>query len=116
MDSILTELLEKYVQRSEIGKAKYNMDMDRDDLSITEWVNHAQEEAMDLSIYLTKIKRELENRHDELDDINADLHADIHIKDKIIENLTKVIKSQEEEIYQLKKQDYTQSKRRAWHY
>jgi len=60
--------------------------------------------------------RELEIKYNELDDINADLHADIHIKDKIIENLTKVIKSQEEEIHQLKKQDYTQSKRRAWHY
>ena len=57
-----------------------------------------------------------ETKYNELDDINADLHADIHIKDKIIENLTKVIKSQEEEIHQLKKQDYTQSKRRAWHY
>jgi len=98
MDSILTELLEKYVQRAEIGKAKYNIDMDRDDLSITEWVSNAQEEAMDLSIYLTKIKRELEFKNNQL------------------ENLIKVIKSQEEEIYQLKKQDYTQSKRRAWHY
>jgi len=98
MDSILTELLEKYVQRAEFGKAKYNMDMDRDDLSITEWVSNAQEEAMDLSIYLTKIKRELEFKNNQL------------------ENLIKVIKSQEEEIHQLKKQDYTQSKRRAWHY
>jgi predicted nuclease with TOPRIM domain len=98
MDSILTELLEKYVQRAEIGKAKYNMDMDRDDLSITEWVNHALEESMDLSIYLTKIKRELEFKNNQL------------------ETLIKVIKSQEEEIYQLKKQDYTLSKRRAWHY
>ena len=98
MDSILTELLEKYVQRAEIGKAKYNIDMDRDDLSITEWVSNAQEEAMDLSIYLTKIKRELEFKNNQL------------------ETLIKVIKSQEEEIYQLKKQDYTQSKRRAWHY
>ena len=98
MDSILTELLEKYAQRAEFGKAKYNMDMDRDDLSITEWVNHAQEESMDLSIYLTKIKRELEFKNNQL------------------ETLIKVIKSQEEEIYQLKKQDYTLSKRRAWHY
>lgn len=98
MDSILTELLEKYVQRAEIGKAKYNMDMDRNDLSITEWVNHALEESMDLSIYLTKIKRELEFKNNQL------------------ETLIKVIKSQEEEIHQLKKQDYTQSKRRAWHY
>ena len=98
MDSIVEELIEKYVERAEIGKAKYNMTMDRDDLSISEWVNHAQEEAMDLSIYLTKIKREL------------------WFKDNQIENLVKVIKSQEEEIYQLKKQDYTQSKRRAWHY
>jgi hypothetical protein len=36
--------------------------------------------------------------------------------ENIIENLLKVIKSQEEEIKELKKEDYINSKRRAWHH
>jgi len=58
----------------------------------------------------------LEIKVNELDDVNADLNAELHIKNKIIENLTKVIKSQEEEIAELKKEEYLDKKRRAWHY
>ena len=38
---------------------KSYLTMDRDDLTILEWVQHAQEEAMDLAIYLEKIKQEI---------------------------------------------------------
>ena len=44
------------------------------------------------------------------------IKRELEFKNNQLETLIKVIKSQEEEIYQLKKQDYTQSKRRAWHY
>jgi hypothetical protein len=43
-----------------MGKEKYNTDMDRDDLSVIEWLRHAQEEAMDHSIYLEKLIQEYE--------------------------------------------------------
>jgi hypothetical protein len=33
--------------------------MDRDDLSVTEWIDHAIEEQMDNILYLTKLKKEL---------------------------------------------------------
>ena len=55
-DSILESLIEKYKQRSELGIKKYNTTLDRTDLSLIDWINHAQEEAMDLSLYLEKIK------------------------------------------------------------
>ena len=55
-DSILESLIEKYKERAEIGQKKYNTTLDRTDLSLIDWVNHAQEEAMDLSLYLQKIK------------------------------------------------------------
>jgi len=41
--------------RAEVGKKKYNTTMDRTDLTELEWLIHAQEEAMDLAIYLEKL-------------------------------------------------------------
>jgi hypothetical protein len=45
----------KILKRSEVGKKKYGVTMQRDDLSELEWLNHAQEEAMDLAVYLEKL-------------------------------------------------------------
>jgi hypothetical protein len=59
MDSIVTAVIEKFKQRSEFGKAKYGTDLDRKDLSILEWIVHAQEEHMDAILYLEKLKVEL---------------------------------------------------------
>ena len=50
----------KFRSRAIIGKQKYGTDMDRDDLSMIEWLRHAQEEAMDQSIYLEKLIQEYE--------------------------------------------------------
>ena len=55
-DTILESLLTKFRQRSEVGQRKYNTTLDRKDLTLLEWLNHAQEEAMDLCLYLEKIK------------------------------------------------------------
>ena len=59
MDSIVTAVIDKFKQRSEVGKAKYGTDLDRKDLSILEWIIHAQEEHMDAILYLEKLKVEL---------------------------------------------------------
>jgi succinate dehydrogenase flavin-adding protein (antitoxin of CptAB toxin-antitoxin module) len=58
-DTILESLLDKFRQRSEVGQRKYNTTLDRKDLTLIEWLNHAQEEAMDLCLYLEKIKQTL---------------------------------------------------------
>jgi len=47
------------MERAEMGKNKYGTTMERTDLSLEEWLTNAQEEAMDLSIYLEKIKEKL---------------------------------------------------------
>ena len=59
MDSIVTAVIEKFKKRSEFGKAKYGTDLDRKDLSILEWIVHAQEEHMDAILYLEKLRTEL---------------------------------------------------------
>jgi succinate dehydrogenase flavin-adding protein (antitoxin of CptAB toxin-antitoxin module) len=58
-DTILESVLTKFRQRSEVGQRKYNTTLDRKDLTLIEWLNHAQEEAMDLCLYLEKIKQTL---------------------------------------------------------
>ncbi len=41
--------------RSEIGAVKYGTTMERTDLKAVDWLRHAQEEAMDLSVYLQRL-------------------------------------------------------------
>lgn len=45
----------KIRERREKGRAKYNATMDRTDLSPRDWLIHAQEEAMDLAVYLERL-------------------------------------------------------------
>ena len=54
-DSIVESVINKYKQRSSIGIKKYGVTMDRDDLTDVEWLTHAQEEALDLILYLEKM-------------------------------------------------------------
>jgi hypothetical protein len=59
IDSIVTSIVDKFHQRAVLGKVKYKVTMDRDDLSLLEWINHAQEEHMDAIVYLEKLKQKL---------------------------------------------------------
>jgi hypothetical protein len=59
-DSVVRSIVNKFLQRSSVGKQKYGTDLDRKDLSTFDWINHAQEELMDGILYLEKLKQELE--------------------------------------------------------
>ena len=59
-DSVVRAIVEKFLQRSAVGRAKYGTDLDRTDLSIIDWINHAQEEHMDAILYLEKLRRTYE--------------------------------------------------------
>jgi hypothetical protein len=58
MDSIVKSVIEKFVSRAEFGKKKYGTDLDRTDLSLLDWIQHAQEEHMDAILYLEKLKQQ----------------------------------------------------------
>lgn len=58
-DSIVESVINQIQERSNRGKNKYGTTLDRNDLSVVDWVQHAQEEALDLALYLEKIKKEL---------------------------------------------------------
>lgn len=56
-DSIILETIDKFLERGEIGRAKYGTDMDRTDLEIVDWITHSIEEQMDNILYLIKLRR-----------------------------------------------------------
>jgi hypothetical protein len=58
-DSIVESVIMQFKQRSNVGIQKYGVTLDRNDLSKLEWINHAQQEAMDFVLYLEKLKHEL---------------------------------------------------------
>jgi len=57
-DTIVESVINQFKQRSEVGINKYGVTLDRTDLSTLEWLQHAQEEAMDFCLYLEKLKKE----------------------------------------------------------
>lgn len=57
-DPIVSAVIRKMYQRSQVGIKKYGTTMERNDLSFTDWVTHLQEELMDSIIYLEKLKNE----------------------------------------------------------
>jgi len=59
LDTIVRSVVEKYIDRSMFGKQKYGTTLDRDDLNILDWINHTQEELMDATLYLEKLKKTL---------------------------------------------------------
>jgi hypothetical protein len=59
-DSIVDSVVDKIVSRANVGKRKYNTDLDREDLSLSEWLSHLQEELLDAANYVEKIKRLLD--------------------------------------------------------
>lgn len=62
-DSVVKSVIQKFISRSEIGRAKYGTDLDRTDLKVPDWINHAQEELMDGILYLEKLKQEIKNKN-----------------------------------------------------
>lgn len=52
-DKIVESVINKYQQRSEVGIGKYNTTLENNNAD--NFFKHAQEEAMDFSLYLEKI-------------------------------------------------------------
>jgi len=61
-DSVVSSIIKKLEYRANFGKKKYGTDLDREDLTFLDWIQHAQEEHMDAILYLEKIKQTEEKR------------------------------------------------------
>jgi len=55
MSKILYNIINDLIDREEKGLKEYLTTMDRTDLTELQWLQHAYEEALDLSIYLKKL-------------------------------------------------------------
>ena len=58
-DSYVQLVKAKFEERSQTGIKKYNTTLEREDLNLQEWLNHLQEELMDATLYIERLKAEL---------------------------------------------------------
>jgi hypothetical protein len=58
-DQIVKSVLAKYVERSNTGLKKYGTPLTRNDLTLDQWLTHLQEELMDATLYLERIKKDI---------------------------------------------------------
>ena len=63
-DKIVKEVIQNFEKRSIIGYLKYGTTLERNDLSFLQWINHLQEELMDATLYLEKLKDETKRLSD----------------------------------------------------
>jgi hypothetical protein len=63
-DSVVDSIIDKFIDRAIVGKAKYGIDLDRNDLSLEDWLEHSIQEKMDDILYMQKtlkVVREAKN-------------------------------------------------------
>ena len=60
-DTVVASVVAKYQERSALGIRKYGTTLDRSDLTLEQWITHVQEELMDATLYLERLKREVES-------------------------------------------------------
>lgn len=60
-DSIVQSVVDKYKERSNVGIEKYGTTLQENNLTLLEWLNHLQEELMDATLYIEKLKQENED-------------------------------------------------------
>ena len=65
-DSIVFDVIKDIAHRAEVGLKKYNKTMDREDLISSDWVQNAYEEALDMAIYLKRLKKDMLAMEEEL--------------------------------------------------
>jgi hypothetical protein len=58
-DQIVKSVLAKYVERSNVGLKKYGTPLTREDLTLTDWITHLQQELMDATLYLERIQKDI---------------------------------------------------------
>jgi hypothetical protein len=57
-DKYVDRVLSRFKERSEVGIKKYSTTLERNDLNVLEWLTHLQEELMDATLYIERLKDE----------------------------------------------------------
>ena len=58
-DQVVLAVMAKYAERSATGLRKYGTPLTRNDLTLDQWITHLQEELMDATLYLERIKKDI---------------------------------------------------------
>jgi len=61
-DPIVKQVIEKFSARSSVGIHKYGTTLDENKATLIEWLNHLQEELMDATLYIQKLKSDLNEK------------------------------------------------------
>ena len=72
-DPVVQSVVNKFVDRSDVGFAKYGKTLRNDQSDVFTWLNHLQEELMDATLYLQRLKEEISTLREEkalLNEIN----------------------------------------------
>ena len=73
MSSIEDKVCEKIQERSEVGKSKYGVTMERTDLNTVEWLTHLQEELMDATVYVERLLGDVRKSYEEISLVRRNL-------------------------------------------
>ena len=63
LDEVNNAVVRKIWFRAEAGLRNYGVSMDRDDLSLLNWLQHLQEEMLDACVYIQKFLMQHEREH-----------------------------------------------------
>ena len=55
-DKYVQAVKEKFEERSQTGIRKYDTTLEREDLNFLNWLDHLQEELMDATLYVERLK------------------------------------------------------------
>ena len=80
MSKIEDEVCKEIQARAKRGLNKYGVSMERDDLNITEWLQHLLEELLDAAVYVKRLQQEYAEVNKGLDTI---LELTEEIREKI---------------------------------
>jgi hypothetical protein len=61
-DPIVDKVVNKFGDRSRLGISKYGTTLEENKATLTEWLIHLQEELMDATLYIEKLKSELNEK------------------------------------------------------
>lgn len=59
VDKNVESIVKKMRARVQKGFSKYEVTTEREDLSLDDWLNHAEEEAMDFLVYLQAARKKI---------------------------------------------------------
>jgi hypothetical protein len=61
-DPVVEKVIDKFIQRSDVGFKKYGITMQDDNSDLIIWLNHLQEELMDAILYIQKNKDKINDK------------------------------------------------------